>query len=239
MPQSLGRHAPAGLAAAQALSPRSRRRWARRLGFCYKRLRQSLRARRDALLFAFFEQELHLLHQAESRGELAVVYLDECRFSRQAPVSHAWQRRGQPAHPVPAERGPTGGYSLLGFWQARGCGQPFRGILYPGAFTAELVAAALDEFSLELTRPTVLVLDNASVHRAACVQARQAEWARRGLRLQFLPAYSPELNLIEQLWHRFKHYWLTPHDYQDEQTLYDRIVAIANAVGQTYQITFS
>ena len=51
----------------------SLRRLARRLGYGWKRLRRSLQARRDAVLFAFFQQELALLHQAEARGELAVV----------------------------------------------------------------------------------------------------------------------------------------------------------------------
>lgn len=236
MPQSLGRHCPWPVL---ALSRSRLCHWARRLGFCYKRLRQSLRARRDALLFAFFQQELALLHQTEAQGGLAVVYVDECRFSRQAPVSHAWQRRGQPAHGVPAERGPTGGYSLLGFWQARDPAQPFTGVLYAGAFTADLFVAAVEQFSFTLERPTILVLDNASIHRAAGVQARLRDWARRGLRLQFLPAYSPELNQIERLWHRCKHYWLTPHDYDSEAHLYERLTQLIRGIGTQYRITFA
>ena len=73
------------------------RRLAWRLGYGWKRLRRSLRARRDALLFGFFQHELRALHQAEGRGELAVVYVDECRVSRHAPVPYAWQLRGQPS----------------------------------------------------------------------------------------------------------------------------------------------
>ena len=80
----------------RSVSLSSLRRVVRRFGYGWKRLRRSLKARRDALLFAFFQQELVLLHQAEARGELAVVYADECRYSRQAPVPCAWQRRGQP-----------------------------------------------------------------------------------------------------------------------------------------------
>ena len=57
----------------------------------------------------------------------------------------------------------------------------------------------MDEFSLALRGPTVLVLDNASIHKAHLVQARQAAWAARGLTLLFLPPYSPELNRIELL----------------------------------------
>lgn len=73
----------------QAVSLSSLRRLVHRLGYGWKRLRRSLKTRRAAVLFAFFQQELALLHQAEARGELAVVYADECRFSRQAPVPYA------------------------------------------------------------------------------------------------------------------------------------------------------
>ena len=100
-----------------------------------------------------------------------MVYADECRFPRQDPVPDAWQRRGQPSVAVPVERG-TGGYSILGLWQTKAPGQPLLSYVLNGALTAELFAAVLDEFSQHRPRPTVLVLDNASVHRAACVQAR-------------------------------------------------------------------
>jgi len=222
----------------QAVGLSSLRRLARRLGYGWKRLRRSLKARRDAVLFAFFHQELALLHHAEARGELAVVYADECRFSRQAPVPYAWQRRGRPPVAVPAERG-AGGYSVLGLWQAKAPGQPLWSYVLNGARTADLFVAVLDEYSQHLARPTVLVLDNASVHRAACVQGRQAEWAARGLRLQFLPAYCPELNKIELLWHRCKHYWLTPADYESDASLLERLTQLLPRVGKEYTVTFA
>lgn len=65
----------------------------------------------------------------------------------------------------------------------------------------------------------MLVLDNASSNRAAAVQQHLSTWRSRGLRLQFLSAYSPELNRIEILWRFLKHYWLTPADYQTLDTL--------------------
>ena len=72
------------------------RRYARAAGYAWKRCRRSLRPQRDPAAFAACQAHLGELHHAEERGELAVVYVDECRFSRQAPVPYAWQRRGQP-----------------------------------------------------------------------------------------------------------------------------------------------
>jgi transposase len=48
-----------------------------------------------------------------------------------------------------------------------------------------------------LVRPTTLVLDNARYQRNAVVQDLAAQL---GIRLLFLPSYSPNLNLIERLW---------------------------------------
>jgi DDE superfamily endonuclease len=222
------------------LSPSSLRRLARRLGYSWKRLRRSLNERRDPVLFDFFQQELAALHRQERAGEVAVVYVDECRVSRLAPVPYAWQVRGHPAVTLPAERG-AGGYSVLGFWQP-GAADPARafvGLLSETAWTAERFVQAVDEFAGTLDRPTVLVLDNASIHRATCVQQRLRAWRTAGLQLQFLPAYSPELNRIEILWRFLKHYWLTPPDYDSLDTLHQRLQYLLKRIGSDYTVTFA
>jgi len=178
------------------------------------------------------------LHQAEARGELAVVYVDECRFSRQAPVPYAWQRRGHPPVELPAVRG-AGGYSVLGFWQAKVPGRPVETYRCAGALTADLFVLAVNEFAAHLTGPTVLVLDNASIHRAHLVRQQQGAWAARGLTLLFLPPYSPELNKIELLWHRCKHDWIRPEDYASDQSLVERVDYVMKQVGSIYTITFA
>lgn len=216
------------------------RRLLRRAGYRWKRMRRSLKPQRDAVAFAACQHELTQLQAAEARGELALYYADEVRFSRQAPVPYAWQYRGEPPVGLPAERGAGGGHSVLGMWRPGVAAQPFIGLLSDTAFTAELVVGALDEFSEHLTQPTVLVLDNASIHRAALVHTRHAMWAARGLRLLFLPPYSPELNRIEILWRFCKHYWLPPQAYQTPQTLRDHVTELIRNIGtQHYRITFA
>jgi transposase len=51
--------------------------------------------------------------------------------------------------------------------------------------------------ALGLTGPITLVLDNARYQRNAVVEALAKEL---GIKLLFLPSYSPNLNLIERLW---------------------------------------
>ena len=148
-------------------------------------------------------------------------------------MPYAWQRRGQPPVELPAVRG-RGGHSVLGFWQAAVAGQPLVAYQRAGALTADLFALAVDEFSRSRRGPTVLVLDNASIHKAQVVQARHAEWAARGLTLLFLPPYSPERNQSERRWHRCKHYGLRPEDYSTDATLLKRIEYVLRQVGRIY-----
>lgn len=86
----------------------------------------------------------------------------------------------------------------------------------------------------------MLVLDNASIHRAGVVQQRRAVWAAQGLTLYFLPPYSPELNRIETLWRFCKHYWLTPPDYDTQASLFVAVTQLLRNIGKPdYQITFA
>lgn len=222
----------------------ARRRVLHRAGYSWKRTRRSLKRQRDPEAFAACQQHLAARHGAEQRGEPAVYYADEGRFSRQAPVPCAWQQRDQPAVELPAERGAGGGYSVLG------CGRPadppatgrqaFTSWLSLSAFTAELFVAALHEWVAGLTQPTVLVLDNASVHQAHLVQQQRAGWAARGLTLLFLPPYSPEPNRIEILWRFCKHDWLTPAAYQSPDTLLQAVTQLMHTIGfADYWITFA
>jgi transposase len=68
-------------------------------------------------------------------------------------------------------------------------------------------------------RPTVIVLDNASIHTAASVQLRRAVWETRDLYLFFLPPYSPHLNIAETVWRQLKGGWLCPEDYAQPDDL--------------------
>ncbi len=87
--------------------------------------------------------------------------------------------------------------------------------------------------------PTVLVLDNASVHRARAVKDKRAEWKGQGLRLLFLPPYCPHLNKIEVLWRMIKYRWLSPDAYRDFKTLCQSVTDILAGVGTNYQITYA
>ncbi|MGI4863813.1 MAG: transposase [Janthinobacterium lividum] len=91
-----------------------------------------------------------------------------------------------------------------------------------------------------LDQPTVLVLDNASVHRAGCVQTKQPQWAAQGLTLFFLLSYSPELNRIEIPWRFCKHYWLPLAAYDTVLSLPISVIHLLRQIDSSdYQVTFA
>ena len=59
-----------------------------------------------------------------------------------------------------------------------------------------------------MSKPLTVILDNASIHKAKSI-GPFIEWLKKqGVNLYFLPAYSPELNRIERLWHKIRHMWM-------------------------------
>jgi len=91
----------------------------------------------------------------------------------------------------------------------------------------------------QLSGPTVLVLDNATVHRSRVVQAKRREWKKKGLRLLFLPPYCPHLNLIEILWRQTKYRWLAAAAYQNFEALCRSVTDILAQVGTKYRLSFA
>ncbi len=66
---------------------------------------------------------------------------------------------------------------------------------------------------------TVVVVDNASMHRSKLVKAARLELVKHGVVLYFLPPYSPELNLIEPVFGVIKHYDMPERSYSSVDDL--------------------
>lgn len=106
------------------------------------------------------------------------------------------------------------------------------------SITAEFVVGQLEELSVSIVKPTVVVLDNARVHTARKVKERLSGWQQKGLFLFYLPAYSPQLNLAERLWKELKARWLRPQDYVTADNLFYAVNLALAAVGNDLFINF-
>lgn len=201
--------------------------------FTWKRMRKSLKNDRNEELFRFFQKELEELKQEAKEGNIELCYFDETGLNLNPNVPYAWQRKGQTAI-LPAQR--TKGVSILGILTP--LRNSFTGNLYEGAANSDCVIQTLDRFSKTLKRKTILILDNATIHKSNRVKSYHKVWNKRGLYLQFIPAYCPELNLIEIVWKMLKHYWLKPEHYSSMERLVDQTILILQRYGDDYTVSF-
>lgn len=76
--------------------------------------------------------------------------------------------------------------------------------------TGEAFTGFLSMLRENVGQPLTVILDNASIHKKKSERYILKHLESIGLKLYFLPAYSPELNRIERLWHKMKYTWMAP-----------------------------
>lgn len=199
----------------------------------YRRVKRVPSQRPSSQEITHARQELQHLRHEHERGAIDLRYLDEVGFSLQPVIPYAWQRIATTIT-LPATDGRR--LSVIGLLSPDNV---FDSYVFEGYANSQLVIATLDAFVETIEKPTVVVLDNASIHTAKAVERKRADWEHKGLRLQFLPTYSPQLNIIEILWKHLKYYWLPFDAYTDFQTLYRSVCSVLKHIGSKYRISFA
>lgn len=87
-------------------------------------------------------------------------------------------------------------------------------------------------------KPTIVVLDNAKIHHGINEKTLHRWLVEHSLFLLYLPAYSPELNLIEIIWKQAKYHWRRFVTWTKE-TIDDEIAALLGGYGSKFEINFS
>ncbi|MGF1761413.1 transposase, partial [Photobacterium sagamiensis] len=87
-------------------------------------------------------------------------------------------------------------------------------------------------------RLTFIVLDNARMHHGIDQKTLEHWLMQHYMILVYLPAYSPELNLIEILWKQAKYYRRRFITWSKE-TLEAEIAALLDGYGNLFEISFS
>jgi transposase len=125
-------------------------------------------------------------------GESVLLYMDGAHFVQAAFLACMW------CFTRIFVRSPSGRkrWNVLGAFNAI-TGQ-LTTVANDGYITATTVCELLHKLAEQYAgRPIVIVLDNARYQHCKLVKELAAEL---GITLQFLPSYSPNLNLIERLW---------------------------------------
>ena len=199
----------------------------------WKRVRKSLRSKRDDEAFAKAVEEIKILLEKADKGELNFYYFDESGFTLEPCVPYAWQRVGEQIK-VPSSK--SNRLNVLGFID-RDC--HFESYVFEGSVTSDVVIACFDKFAEKITKKTVVLIDNASMHTSNAFLENIEKWKAQNLFIQNIPAYSPELNKIEILWRKIKYEWLDFSAYESFSALKKALNSILATIGQDYLINFS
>jgi len=195
-------------------------------------MRLSLKDKRDPVLFEVFYQELQHFKALEDPQEIDLYFFDEMGLTLTPKVPYGWQPIGQTAC-LPAAHSTV--LTTLGFVNRNLDFQPF---VFKGAANAAVVVGCINDFVKQITKKTIVILDNAPTHKSKLLMEHIDQWKKEGLFLQFIPAYSPELNYIERLWKHIKYQCLSAEAFKDIEALQIHLEEVLKNINTKYQINF-
>ena len=123
-----------------------------------------------------------------------LYYFDESGVSLVPEVPYAWQDKGKQIC-LPSSKSKR--INILGFMNNNSEVVPF---VFESSVTSEVVISCFDSFAETITKPTVIIIDNAPIHHSQLFKSKIGQWEEQNLFLLYLPTYSAELNKIEILW---------------------------------------
>lgn len=209
------------------------KRFFRNIGARYKRIRKRPRGKPSPQLYAYKKEKLQELEELDSKGELVLYYADESHVCTNGYVPYGWQFKNEDVY-IPSEKAAR--LNIFGMITKR---NQYKGFTTKESINADKIVDYLDRFSFNVTKKTVIVLDNASVHRNRKVKELRKIWENRGLFLVYLPPYSPELNPAEILWRILKGKWIRPIDYETTDSLFYCTNRALASVGTNLFVNYS
>ncbi|WP_080424631.1 transposase [Burkholderia ubonensis] len=162
------------------------------------------------------------------------MYLDEAGFCGSPPVQRSGSPRGLP-HEVEANHHCR--RSMIG---ALDFGvNTLTHTAHAGTIKGPGVADFIDGLlAAGDGRPTVIVLDNASIHHGIDLATRDRWLMDHRALLFYLPAYRPELNKIEIAWRQLKYRWRNFVTWTKE-TIDAELAELLRGYGSALQTNFS
>ena len=196
------------------------------------RLRRSLAGKPDPLEYEAKRQQLAELKRQDEQGELDLRYLDESGFCLVPYLPYAWQESGETLE-LPSQR--SNRLNVLGLMNRSNDLVPY---VFEKSITSAVVIACIDDFSQTCQRPTVIVMDQASIHKSASIEEKIDEWKVKNIEIFWLPPYSPQLNVIEILWRFMKYEWIEFEAYESWEDLVKYVEKVLKGFGEDYVINF-
>ena len=168
--------------------------------------------------------------------EVQLVYFDESGICNVPNVQRSWSPLGTP-HSADASIGRKR-VNVLGALNYAAGTLAFA--VYEHTVCRQDVVNFLDKQAHNSARDklTVVVMDNASIHRHIDPKVLEEWMVRDRFVLLFLPPYSPELNLIEILWKQAKYHWRLFISWASKDLL-SEVRALFNGFGTKYKSSYA
>ncbi len=202
--------------------------------YSWRRIRKTPKGEPDPEVYKEKKEELERLEDQAKADKLDLCYVDESGFSLTSNVPYAWQEKGNTLEIKTSSSRRLNVFGFLNINSEKG----LTAFTFEGSITSEVVIACIDEFCKAVTRKSMLIIDNASIHTSQAFEDKIPEWGKKNVFIFRLPTYSPQLNLIEILWRFMKYEWIKLEAYECWQSLVNYVEKVIRNYGQDYKINF-
>ncbi|HET9533762.1 MAG TPA: IS630 family transposase [Mesorhizobium sp.] len=152
-----------------------------------------------------------------------LVFIDETWIKTNMAPIRGWGPKGERL----VGFAPDGRWHTLTFLAALRINALTEPCVVDGPINGTIFRAYIEQFLVPTLRPgDIVVLDNLGSHRS---QAIRTSIRNAGAKLAFLPPYSPDLNPIEQVFAKVKH-WMRMAQERSIEAIHDRIAKLVAAI---------
>jgi transposase len=204
----------------------------RRFSLSWHRMRRDVGGEPNPLEYQEKQAQLEELKQLDKQGKIDLYYLDETGFCLIPCVPYGWQNIGEYLA-LSSRRSRR--LNVLGIMNRKNHLETY---ISTQSINSDVVIACIDTFFASVDKPTVIVVDRSSIHTSNAILDKIEEWFERGITIFELPAYSPQLNLIEILWRFIKYQWIEIDAYSSWENFVTSVEKILREFGKNYVINF-
>jgi transposase len=198
----------------------------------WHRMRRDVGGKPDPLEYKEKKAQLEEFKRLEDEGKIDLYYLDETGFCLIPSVPYGWQYIGEYLT-IQSQRSRR--LNVLGFLSIKNQLETY---ISCQSINSDVVIHCIDTFFQKVDKPTVIVVDRASIHTSYSILDKIEEWKERVLTIFELPSYSPELNMIEILWRFIKYKWIKIDAYSSWKNFVEALENILKEFGKSYVINF-
>lgn len=152
---------------------------------------------------AWIKQKLPVIYEQHIKEGWRIFYQDEVGFQTEGTLSHSWGPKGKDI--VIKNKGRHGRVNLIGVYEV-GSGEFFHRTTFQSVNSLRFKRFLCCLKRRYRNDKFIIIADNASFHKAKWFTSwwQGTNW----LKMEFLPAYSPDFNPIERLWKWIKKEYL-------------------------------